>query len=208
MTLEGLALIDNADVARWMRLIPKRIASVSGAAVAVIDHLTKSRETQGRYAIGGQHKLAGVTGAVYKLTATRRLSRALDGKPVTGATTITIEKDRPGWLRAKTDDGAIAVLELTAYPDGTVIGRVLPPDEARTAPPWTVCAAILAYLTQYDGASKAAIEHDIGGRAEALRQALKWMVTREWVDVRKEGVSHRHYLLDAGRDALADEDEP
>ena len=46
MTLEGLALIDNADVARWMRLIPKRIASVSGAAVAVIDHLTKSRETR------------------------------------------------------------------------------------------------------------------------------------------------------------------
>jgi hypothetical protein len=44
MTVEGMSLIDNTDVARWMRLLPKRI-SATGAAVVVIDHLTKSRET-------------------------------------------------------------------------------------------------------------------------------------------------------------------
>ena len=200
MTIEGMALIDNTDVARWMRRFPKHIAD-TGAAVGVIDHLTKAREGQGRYAIGGQHKLAGVGGAVYKVVATRRLSRATDGKPVTATSTITVEKDRPGWVRGKADDGTIAVLEITAYPDGGVTGRLLPPGEANTTPAWSTCLSVLDYLDQYEGAAKGVIERDIGGNAEALRKALQWMVGKQWIEVRKEGNAHRHYLMAAGRDA-------
>ena len=199
-----MSLLDNSDIAQWQRLLPKRIADETGAAVVAIDHVTKSKEAQGRWAIGGQHKLAGVTGATYKVTNTRKLARSID-KPVTGSSTVTVEKDRPGWVRGKSDGGVIAVLELTAYPDRGITGRLLPPEEATLAPEWTLLRELLLYLTRYEGASKNAIEKEIGGNATALREALKWMIGKQWIAVRKDGQAHRHYLLEAGRDALEKE---
>ncbi len=116
-TVEGLSYIDNGDVAIWMRLLPKRIADRTGAAVACIDHLTKDREGQGRYAIGGQHKLAGVTGAAYKLEVRRRFKRSADGDPVDGVIAVTVVKDRPGSVQAHaaTDD-AVATFKLISWP--------------------------------------------------------------------------------------------
>jgi len=37
-------------------------AADTGAGVLMLDHVVKSEESRGRYAIGGQHKLAGLTG--------------------------------------------------------------------------------------------------------------------------------------------------
>jgi len=205
MTVEGLNLMDNGDVARWMALLPKRIAA-TGAAVAVIDHVVKAKEAQGRYALGGGHKLAGVSGATYRFVTTRPMSRATNGKEVTGVAIITVEKDRPGYVRAKAENKVIAVLELTAYPDGSVIGRLVPPGETTTVmPEWSLCLAVLHHLDTYEGAAKNGLEKDITGNAEAIRAATAWMVNEGWVEVRKEGNAHRHYLTDAGHTALEDE---
>lgn len=203
MTVEGLSLMDNADAANWMRLLPKRIAATTGAAVVCIDHVTKNRDGQGRYALGAQHKLAGVTGAVFKVEARRRLSRATT-EPVTATSVITVEKDRPGWVRSQADGGTIAVLELTAYPDGAVAGQLLAPSAVVELPDWELCESILSHLTTYDGASKNQIEQAVNGKASAQREAITWMVAQAWIEVRKEGQAHRHYLTDAGRDALKD----
>ena len=92
-------------IAVWQRRLPKRIAS-TGAAVGCVDHLSKNRDGQGRYAIGGQHKLAGVTGATYRFTVSKPLRRALS-EPMTGRVTISVEKDRPGWVRARADGDAV-----------------------------------------------------------------------------------------------------
>jgi DNA-binding transcriptional regulator PaaX len=48
------------------------------------------------------------------------------------------------------------------------------------------------------------IETEIGGNSAAVREALKWMAAKAWIDVRKEGQAHRHYLTDAGRGALTE----
>ena len=53
MSLHGLQLQDNNDVARFMVMLPRRFAR-TGAAALLIDHVTKDRETRGRYAIGAQ----------------------------------------------------------------------------------------------------------------------------------------------------------
>jgi hypothetical protein len=202
MVTEGLDLMDNADIARWLRLLPKRLAD-TGAAVVALDHLTKNRESQGRYAIGGQHKLAGITGAAYSFEVVKPFARAVGTEPGNGSVIVKVVKDRSGYIRARALDGRIAILDLTSYPDGGVNIQLLPPD-SNPAPDMTLCAELLRYLAQYEGASQTQIEKGIPGKADRIRTALRWMADEErsWVVIDKHGQSYRHTLTASGRTHL------
>jgi AAA domain len=205
MTTEGLDLLSNADVAVWARLLPRRLAG-TGAAVLSLDHLSKNRDAGNRHAIGAQHKLAGITGAAYRFDLVRPLARAVGAEPVVGSATITVTKDRPGHVRALDRDGKVAVLELTAYPDGSVTAS-LEAVGGEAAPDLALVRRIAGYLAIYDGASKNNITENVSGKAERIREALAWMVApgRDWISVVPVGQTHRHYLTEAGRELL---DEP
>ena len=198
MTTEGLDLMSNADIATWSRRVPKRIATETGAAVIVIDHVTKSTEGRGRFAIGGQHKLAGLTGAAYTFDVLKRLSRAVGGEPVSGSVKSTVTKDRPGHVRGNAKGDTIGVLELTSYPDGGLTVNIVPAGEASTVPDIELLTRIGHLLATYDGASKSRIENDVDGKTDRIRVALGWMVDNGWVRVEKVGASHRHHLTDVG----------
>ena len=71
----GCSTIDNDDVARWISKVPKQIAAHTGAAVVIIDHVTKDTSTRNRWAIGGQAKMAGLTGAAYTVEIVAPLGR-------------------------------------------------------------------------------------------------------------------------------------
>jgi hypothetical protein len=92
MTLHGLDLRDNIDVAKFGRILPGQITA-SGAAALTLDHVTKDTGNR-RYAIGGQHKLAGLNGAAYLIE-----NRAAFGVGVSGRSTVYLTKDRPAALR-------------------------------------------------------------------------------------------------------------
>lgn len=203
MTTEGLELMSNTDVAVWSRRVPKRIAKATGAAVVVIDHVTKNAETRGRYALGGGHKLAGLTGAAYRFDIIRRIKRATS-EPVTGAVMITITKDRPGHVRAHSDEERAGVLELTSYPDGGMTITIIPPGGADSAPDSGLINRIVDHLERYDGSTKNGIMADVEGKQEAIRAALKWMAAPErlWISIERVGQSHRHSLTDKGREEL------
>lgn len=200
MTTDGLDLLSNADIARWMRRLPRRIAK-TGASVVVLDHLPKDRANQGRYAIGGQHKLAGLTGAAYKFVVTRYFARADGTTPVEGRVTITVEKDRPGFVRGRAVGDRIAELHLTSWPDGAVSASLEPPGEGGDVD-LTIADRIVGFLSIYDGSSKNRIETGIEGKAAAIRDALAWMAENGWVRVEPKGNSHLHWLTAAGRSQL------
>lgn len=202
MTTEGLELNSNADVAMWLRRLPKRVAAATGAAVVVIDHVTKSSDGRGRYALGGQHKLAGVTGAAYTFTTLRPFSRATV-EPVTGTVAVVVVKDRPGHIRGRTFEGKVATFELTSYPDGGV-SAALVPTTAASAPDLALVLRILDYLATYDGSSGRKVEESVEGKTDGIRAALKWMAAdeRAWVQVEIKGRSHLHWLTDEGRAQL------
>jgi hypothetical protein len=199
MTTEGLDLISNADIATWMRRLPRRIAR-TGAAVAVIDHLPKDRTNQGRGGVGGQHKLSGLDGASYKFTLLKYFFRAPGSEPVEGRAFITVEKDRPGFIRGHVVDDKVGNLTLTAYPDGGVSGSIEAPTEDE-AVDRKVVERILTYLAIYDGSSLRKIEDGVTGKGPAIRDALKWMTdpAQNLVRVVLKGCSHLHWLTDAGR---------
>ena len=75
----GCLTKDNDDVARRIRKVPKMIADRTGAAVVLIDHVTKDAGNRGRFAIGGQAKMAGLTGAAYTVDVIDPLGRGMRG---------------------------------------------------------------------------------------------------------------------------------
>jgi hypothetical protein len=202
LTVEGLSLIDNADIAIWLRLLPKRIADRTGAAVVCIDHLAKNSEGQARYAIGAQHKLAGITGAAYRLEVRKRFRRTDGIAEVEGQIAITVTKDRPGWVRSNATDGdGVGTLQLTSYPDGGISGAIQPAGTTVT-PDLKLCRRILDHLDTYQGATGRSIDQAVTGNTHAIRDAVRWMAEdgRRWVRVEPKGMAHLHFLTDVGRE--------
>jgi len=202
MTLENLEVLSNSDVAKWMRLLPKRVARIEGAAVICIDHVSKTSDAGDRYALGGQHKLAGVSGATYRFTTVKPLTRPRGIEPETGMVDITVTKDRPGWIRRNTLGGKIGTFVIESYPDDTLRAELMAPGEM--GPDHELVTAILHYLRDYDGSSKRGIEEGVEGKAARIREALRWMAAegRWWIRIEPKGNSHHHWLTDEGRAEL------
>lgn len=198
MVSEGLEPLSNADVAEWFRL-HLRPLSEAGAAVVQLDHVTKSTETRGRYALGAVAKLNSVDGAAYTVEMLQPLGRARS-EPVEGLTRLHIAKDRPGHVRGATTGPIAADIAITAYPDGGVTVTVatsggIGMDEHRRR--------ILEHLSIYPGSAKTALRSI--GNSDAVDRALKSMVADGLVVVEVAGRSHRHHLTDRGQEVAADE---
>lgn len=116
MTHDGLNLLDNQDIAKWFKSLPKWLAKHETAPCVInIDHVPKNPDGRGKGAIGGQHKRAGIDGSILTFTvSTEPLARGRDGRA-----RITIDKDRPGFLRSEQKDrGHIGDLVIEHVGDG------------------------------------------------------------------------------------------
>lgn len=93
--LDHVSSMDTDEVAAWVRVMPRRLAAKTGAAVICIDHVTKDPDSRGRYMIGAQAKMNGIDGTAYLVEPIQPL-----GKGLVGELELRIAKDRPGSLRA------------------------------------------------------------------------------------------------------------
>jgi len=91
--INGLDPEKNADVPKWRHrmVIP---ALNAGSATLASDHVIKSRDGRGGFAIGAGHKKAGLTGAALELRNIHPFGRGLKG-----SSELIVTKDRPGMLR-------------------------------------------------------------------------------------------------------------
>lgn len=133
MSLHGLSTDSNDDYAKFHHMLPRRLAR-SGAAVVQIDHVTKDKDTRGRFAIGAQHKLAGMDGAVFSFEVVSAFGLGLHG-----IAKVFINKDRPGQLRnhAQTAGGKHLVAELHMRSDPAthaLAATIERPDTTGTTP--------------------------------------------------------------------------
>jgi hypothetical protein len=131
----GLDSNSNDDVTRWVRWIPKALADATGAGVVVIDHVTKDSGTRGRFAMGGQAKMSGLTGAAYIVDVLVPLGRGRRGELA-----LRIAKDRPGSIRGQLPPTVEARKDRTEYAAHIVVDStgggirvtVAPPDAFRS----------------------------------------------------------------------------
>src|ERR1035438_2568195 len=117
----------NPDVAKWMALLPRRVQSrCPEAAVLLLDHVVKNTETRGRWAIGAQHKLAGVDVA-FSVAVVEPF-----GRGQTGTAHIKVEKDRPGGIREfASSESFVAHVVATSSATGDMGIRLEPPSTHR-----------------------------------------------------------------------------
>lgn len=125
MSALGLDPEKGTDVAKFYGGMPLWFAS-TGAAVVMLDNVVKNETNRGRWAIGSERKLSGLTGAAYAMTNIRPFGRGR-----TGSSKVTISKDRPGHMRQHEGAGkAIATFELESWPDDKATARLGLPDPA------------------------------------------------------------------------------
>jgi len=183
------------DIAAWRRAVPDPIARKTGAAVIQIDHVTKNAETRGRFAIGSQAKLAGISGCSYLFEVISELGRGLKGE-----VSIRVAKDRPGGVRPhsgspragdRTQETARLVVDSTT--PGVIVAILNGPDEqpivegARRFVPTFLMQRIAAFVLGNPGALKKEIEECVKGNTDGKREALATLVAAGYVEARKEG---------------------
>lgn len=179
MTLEGLKLNDNNDVASWYRRLPRRMAD-AGSCVLLLDHVTKAQESRGRYPVGGQHKLAATRGSGFELT--KKVSYH-EGR--NGMVQIDVVKDSPGQVRREAvGTKFIAEMHVLSVKGGGVKVELRPPPSHFQ--PTTLMQRVSEYLEEQDPdlpASQRELERAVTGKMAGIRQAVDELVKGGYVDL-------------------------
>jgi len=197
--LFGYSTKDNDEVGRWLKEVPGKLAQHTGAAVVLVDHVTKNGETRGRFAIGAQAKLSGLTGAAYLAEVIENLGRGCKG-----VVQLRIAKDRPGAVREhcgefrkadRTQVAAVITIDsTTSRPEVTVAGpsgeRRATDDEFR---PTTLMERVSGFVGEGGRPSQRTILAAVPGKSTYVIKALRILIDEGYV--RAEQVSaqkHEH----------------
>lgn len=181
MTANSLKLLDNQDIAEFWRILPEHIVRLTGAGVALNDHVPKNASGDTVMPIGGQHKVAATSGSAFTARASSYLSR----KPVPrdGVIVLRCIKDRHGEVGQQHSE--IAQVILSPRDNGRIDWQVLP------------------YAN--DAISTANIERDkvlqavLSLSSKGLTGSLNAVVTQSGVTNKKTCSNHLQVLAAEGR---------
>ena len=115
MNLMGLDLEKNKDATHFSQTILRPLRTF-GSGILTIDHVTKSKDNRGNYAIGAQAKRADIDGVAVSVAVEQPFGRGIDG-----ALSLTVTKDRPGFVRAICPDAkTLGIANIKTQPDGAI----------------------------------------------------------------------------------------
>ena len=188
----------NDDITVWHDHLPRVLARRTGAAVVLVDHVAKGPDA-GRFALGGQAKMATMTGAAYLVRVTAPLGRGLIGE-----VDMYVAKDRHGYIRSKavgefTKDRLQLI--TTAIVNGTngqlSVELRMPPaasshDDKLHMTMELVSTYLRALPEGHPGAGVAMVKRDVSGNDQHIADALKALVARGFVEKDYRGQSSFH----------------
>jgi hypothetical protein len=205
LTCQGLDLQSNADVAVWLTLLPRRIVR-SGAAVVLVDHVVKVRENRGRYAIGAQHKLAGVDVAL-SLESVVPFGRGREGR-----SKLSVVKDRPGYLRERAVREVLGDLRVTPVGEGNVAVALDPPSQpgpmAASSREAVLMERVSRAVEERPGLGMKDLRRAVTGNHAGKDEAVRRLVEQGYVRMEDDGQAKRHFSERPFRQAAAGEGAP
>jgi hypothetical protein len=115
MNVMGLDLEKNKDATSFSQEVLRPLR-LHNAGILTIDHVTKSKDNRGNYAIGAQAKRADIDGCAVAVDVEIAFGRGIDG-----ALALKVTKDRPGFVRAICQEGKnLGVANIKAQANGTI----------------------------------------------------------------------------------------
>ena len=191
LTMWGGETKDNDKITTWTRKFPRALARATGAAVVTIDHVPKDKETRGRFAIGGQAKLASIDGAAYLIEPLEPLAPGRIGR-----LTVRVTKDRPGSVRAvagmwrksdRTQEATVAVIDASGEQIQWRLVAPLSEEEAAAIRVDTMRQNIIDVMLNLDHTvSGNDIAKKVGGTRDPILEAIRVMKsTGEIIEVQR-----------------------
>jgi archaellum biogenesis ATPase FlaH len=181
----------EAQVTAFMSALPRRIVRHTKAAVITVDHVVKSKDSRGRFAVGSQEKLNQITGAGYSIEVVNMIAPGARGELV-----MRVTKDRIGQVRAnggkyrasdRTQEVARIHVDST---DPTWINVDIANPTGQGASDWKptyYMQRVSEYLETCPApVSSADIKSNVTGKNETIVMALQMLVTDGFVE-RSEG---------------------
>jgi hypothetical protein len=213
----------NEVYSAFSRIFPRKLATMTGAAVVLVDHVAKDTDTRGRFAIGAQAKMAELTGAAYLAEPDKEAPTAGG----VGTVILRVGKDRPAGVRRycgprrardRTQEAARITFDDTGE---TTIMTVEPPQidpfevtDAVDGPavdmPYSLMQTVSEVLEgKTNGLAKGSIEAAVNGKASRKRLAMDMLVELGYARLDEVGSSKiltlvEPYLVEFG-DVRADE---
>jgi hypothetical protein len=193
LSLHALDENSTTDIERWYQRVVDPLRS-SGAAVVVLDHVTKNAETRGKYAIGSQRKV-GASDVHLSCECVKPF-----GRNAIGIAKVTVKKDRPGHLARPTlgtftldPAGIPTTFTWTPYNESQT------QDEEGHFRPTVLMERVSEYLAANSPASKRDIENGVTGKREYVRAATEALIREGYVrtepGTRKGSPSIEHHLV-------------
>ena len=181
MTLLNLELTSNRDATFFSQQLLKPLA-LSGACVVTIDHVPKSKDNRGNYAIGAQAKRADINGCAIAVEVTLPFGRGMNGE-----LSLKVTKDRPGAVRENSKEAKFAgTVMLKSTVDGFVTMSIQSPQmgEMNKLRPTHLMEAVSKILESAPmPLSKNAVEKEIKGKAEWVRIAIQNLIDEKYVGI-------------------------
>lgn len=191
MTLLGLDLNSNTDATKFSQMVLRPLKR-GGAAVLTIDHVPKSKENRGNYAIGAQAKRADIDGVAFSVEVVAPFGRGQSGE-----LKLTVTKDRPGHVRAIAVGAKHAgIAHLRSTGENKVRLAIVPVGHNGTGAfrPTHLMEKVSKLLeASTTPLSKNAVESGVEGKREAVRAAAQILIVEGYVEV--ENGSRNSLLL-------------
>ncbi|MPZ61836.1 MAG: AAA family ATPase [Propionibacteriales bacterium] len=189
LTVLALSGRDEDDVARFKRQLMRPFAE-AGAAVVTVDHVTKSKDDRGRFALGSQHKLAALDGAAYVVEPGK--APLLAG--TRGEAVLRVAKDREGYVREhsgayrhgdRTQEAARIVLDETGA--SVVVSIAIPSNvdaatgEVKPFRPTGAMERASRVIERIPGIGVTALRTELGIRPATVTTALDMLVADDYL---------------------------
>lgn len=204
MTLLGLELVDNTDATTFAQRLLKPLAR-TGACVVYVDHVAKNRDTRAKGGIGAQAKRAMTTGCAISVEVV-----AAFGRGMTGRLRLTVDKDRPGHVRAAavgaTRVGDAVLTSGAGEAVAVEIERPYAEEESEQLHDMNIRQQIMEFVKRHgdDGCSRRDIEDGTPGKVALTRQHVKWLVSHGQLveHPTRQRVGHPLLIVNPDRDQL------
>lgn len=181
MNLLGLDLEKNKDATQFSQVVLRPLR-LWGAAVLTIDHVTKSKDTRGNYAIGAQAKRADIDGVAISVDVEMPFGRGSNGK-----LRLKVTKDRPGFVRGIALEASyIGTADLISQGDKIEIG--ISGGSAASSPRDRLMQRVSEFMAGHgQEMSTNQIIQVVEGGSDQIKQALAGLEGRGFLELRVQG---------------------